>query len=51
MFSERGENPFAPHGTKAVEHFAQIFFAADGKTNIGLSDREKPVYSTQKKSA
>ena len=24
MFSEQGEKQFAPHATKAVEHFAEI---------------------------
>ena len=31
MFSNRGEEQFAPHETMAVEHFAEIFFAPGGK--------------------
>jgi hypothetical protein len=30
MFSNRGEEQFAPHETMAVEHFAEIFFASGG---------------------
>jgi hypothetical protein len=30
MFSNRGEEQFAPHETMAVEHFAEIFFAPGG---------------------
>jgi hypothetical protein len=32
MFSNRGEEQFAPHETMAVEHFAEIFFAPGGFT-------------------
>jgi hypothetical protein len=32
MFSNRGEEQFAPHETMAVEHFAEIFFAPGGLT-------------------
>jgi hypothetical protein len=31
MFSKRGEKHFAPHGTKAVEHFAEIFLHLMGE--------------------
>jgi hypothetical protein len=33
MFSNRGEEQFAPHETMAVEHFAEIFFAPGGLTH------------------
>ncbi len=34
MFSKRGEKQFAPHGTKAVEHFAEIFLHLMGNHSI-----------------
>ena len=36
VFSKRGEKQFAPHGTKAVEPFAEIFLHLMGLVNYGL---------------
>jgi hypothetical protein len=37
MFSKRGEKQFVPHGTKAVEHSAEIFLhLMDIDRNIGI---------------
>jgi hypothetical protein len=37
MFSNRGEEQFAPHETMAVEHFAENFLHLVGEDLVGFN--------------